>query len=90
MIRGLRSVPERIAQMNAQAFSLTADGDAEWVTEDVPALLGHSRPGPSGEFAADYATAFSWTPPAPPQLARPATSPASSASPGRDLPHPAT
>jgi uncharacterized protein YbjT (DUF2867 family) len=56
MIRA--GVPERIAQMNAQAFSLTADGDAEWVTEDVPALLGH--PARSfGQFAADYATAFS-------------------------------
>ena len=43
--------------MNAQAFSLTADGDAEWVTEDVPSLLG--RPARSfGQFAADYAAAF--------------------------------
>jgi hypothetical protein len=44
--------------MNAQAFSLAADGDAEWVTEDVPALLG--RPARSfGRFVADYAAAFS-------------------------------
>jgi hypothetical protein len=44
--------------MNAQAFSLTADGDAERVTDDVPAILG--RPARSfGRFAADYATAFS-------------------------------
>jgi hypothetical protein len=44
--------------MNAQAFSLTADGDAEWVSDDVPALL--RRPGRSfGQFAADYAAAFS-------------------------------
>jgi hypothetical protein len=51
-------VPEQIAQMNAQAFSLVADGDAEWVTEDVPSLLG--RPARSFEqFANDYATAFS-------------------------------
>jgi uncharacterized protein YbjT (DUF2867 family) len=56
MIRA--GVPEQIAQMNAQAFSLTADGDAEWVTEDVPSLLG--RPARSfGQFAADYAAAFS-------------------------------
>jgi uncharacterized protein YbjT (DUF2867 family) len=56
MIRA--GVPAPIAEMNAQAFSLTADGDAEWVTEDVPALLG--RPGRSFEqFAADHATAFS-------------------------------
>jgi len=51
-------VPEAIAEMNAQAFSMIADGDAEWVTEDVPSLLG--RPARSFEqFAADYASAFS-------------------------------
>jgi uncharacterized protein YbjT (DUF2867 family) len=51
-------VPRQIAEMNAQAFSLTADGDAEWVTEDVPSLLG--RPARSFQrFAADYAAAFS-------------------------------
>jgi uncharacterized protein YbjT (DUF2867 family) len=56
MIRA--GVPEQIAEMNAQAFSLTADGDAEWVTPDVPSLLG--RPARSFEqFAADYAAAFS-------------------------------
>ncbi len=56
MIRA--GVPEQIAQMNAQAFSLTADGDAEWVTQDVPSLLG--RPACSFEqFTADYAAAFS-------------------------------
>jgi len=51
-------VPEPIAEMNAQAFSMTAEGDAEWVTGDVPSLLG--RPARSFEqFAADYAAAFS-------------------------------
>jgi uncharacterized protein YbjT (DUF2867 family) len=56
MIRA--GVAEQIAQMNAQAFSLTADGDAEWVTEDVPSLLG--RPARSfKQFAADHAAAFS-------------------------------
>jgi uncharacterized protein YbjT (DUF2867 family) len=51
-------VPEPVAQQNAQAFSLTADGDAEWVTDDVPAILG--RPALSFEqFAADHAAAFS-------------------------------
>jgi uncharacterized protein YbjT (DUF2867 family) len=56
MIRA--GVPEPIAEMNAQAFSLTADGDAEWVTDDVPSLLG--RPALSfGQFAADHAGAFS-------------------------------
>jgi uncharacterized protein YbjT (DUF2867 family) len=56
MIRA--GVPAPIAEMNAQAFSLTADGDAEWVTGDVSSLLG--RPACSFEqFAADYAIAFS-------------------------------
>ncbi len=52
------SVPEPIAEMNAQALSMIADGDAEWVTDDVPSLVG--RPARSFEqFAADYAPAFS-------------------------------
>jgi uncharacterized protein YbjT (DUF2867 family) len=56
MIRA--GVPAPIAEMNAQAFSLTAEGDAEWVTDDVPSLLG--RPARSfGQFATDYAAAFS-------------------------------
>jgi uncharacterized protein YbjT (DUF2867 family) len=51
-------VPEPIAHMNAQAFSLTADGDAAWVTDDVPSILG--RPARSfTQFAADHAAAFS-------------------------------
>ena len=56
MIRA--GVPEPIAEMNAQAFTMIADGDAEWVTEDVPSLL--RRPARSFEqFASDYAAAFS-------------------------------
>jgi uncharacterized protein YbjT (DUF2867 family) len=55
MIRA--GVPEPIATQNAQAFSLTADGDAAWVTDDIPAILG--RPARSFEqFAADHAAAF--------------------------------
>jgi uncharacterized protein YbjT (DUF2867 family) len=55
MIRA--GVPEQIAHMNAQALSLTAEGDAEWVTQDVSALL--NRPARSFEqFAADYAASF--------------------------------
>ena len=51
-------VPGQVAEMNAQAFSLTADGDAEWVTQDVPSFLG--RPARSFEqFTADYSAAFS-------------------------------
>jgi uncharacterized protein YbjT (DUF2867 family) len=56
MIRA--GLPEAIAEMNAQAFSMTAEGDAEWVTDDVSSLLG--RPARSFEqFAADHAAAFS-------------------------------
>ena len=56
MIRA--GVPAAIAEMNAQAFSMTAAGDAEWVSDDVPSILG--RPARSfRQFAADYANAFS-------------------------------
>jgi uncharacterized protein YbjT (DUF2867 family) len=55
MIRA--GVPAPVAEMNAQAFSLAAEGDAEWVTGDVRSLLG--RPARSFEqFAADHAAAF--------------------------------
>ena len=51
-------IPAGIAEMNAQAFALNADGDAEWVSDDVPSILG--RPARSfRQFAADYARAFS-------------------------------
>ena len=56
MIRA--GVPEPIAEMNAQAFSLTAEGDAAWITDDVPTIL--DRPARSFEqFATDHAAAFS-------------------------------
>jgi uncharacterized protein YbjT (DUF2867 family) len=51
-------VPEQIAEMNAQAFRLTAEGDAEWITDDVPAVLGRAACS-FEQFAADYASAFS-------------------------------
>jgi uncharacterized protein YbjT (DUF2867 family) len=55
MIRA--GVPAPIAEMNAQAFALAAGGDAAWITDDVPLLLG--RPARSFEqFAADHAAAF--------------------------------
>ena len=44
--------------MNAQAFSLAAEGDAEWVSEDVQAVLGRTARSYE-QFAADYAPAFS-------------------------------
>ena len=50
-------LPKPVAEMNAQAFSMIADGDAAWLSEDVPSLLG--RPARSfAQFAADYAPAF--------------------------------
>ncbi len=56
MIRA--GVPEAIAEMNAQAFSLTAKGDAEWISKEVQTVLG--RPAHSyQQFATDYASAFS-------------------------------
>jgi uncharacterized protein YbjT (DUF2867 family) len=50
-------VPAAIAEMNAHAVSLIAEGDAAWLSQDVPAILG--RPARSFEqFAADHAAAF--------------------------------
>jgi uncharacterized protein YbjT (DUF2867 family) len=51
-------VPEAIAEQNAQAFSLTAEGDAEWVSDDVQAILGRSARSYE-QFTTDYAPAFS-------------------------------
>jgi uncharacterized protein YbjT (DUF2867 family) len=56
MIRA--GVPEAIAEMNAQAFSLTAAGDAEWLSEDIESVLGRSARS-FGQFANDYSAAFS-------------------------------
>lgn len=51
-------VPEPIAAMNAHAVSLIAEGDAAWLSEDVPTALG--RPARTFEqFATDHAAAFS-------------------------------
>jgi hypothetical protein len=51
-------VPEHIAQMNTQALALLAQGDSDWVTDDVPTILG--RPARSFEqFATEHADAFS-------------------------------
>jgi uncharacterized protein YbjT (DUF2867 family) len=56
MIRA--GLPAAIAEMNAQAFSLTAEGDAAWVSDDILTVLG--RPAHSyQQFTADYSTAFS-------------------------------
>ena len=51
-------LPESLAAMNAQAVALFADGDSDYVTADVPSVLG--RPARTFEqFATDYAAAFS-------------------------------
>jgi uncharacterized protein YbjT (DUF2867 family) len=50
-------VPAAIAAQNAQAFTLIADGDAEWLSDDVATLL--HRPARSiQQFATDHAAAF--------------------------------
>jgi uncharacterized protein YbjT (DUF2867 family) len=51
-------LPESLAAMNAQAVALFADGDSDYVTDDVPSVLG--RPARTFEqFATDYTPAFS-------------------------------
>ena len=51
-------VPEHVAEMNAQAVTLFAQGDSDWITGDVPSILG--RPARTFEqFVTDYAAAFS-------------------------------
>lgn len=51
-------VPEPIAAMNAHAVSLIAEGDAAWLSDDVPSVLG--RPARTFEqFVTDHAAAFS-------------------------------
>jgi uncharacterized protein YbjT (DUF2867 family) len=51
-------VPEHIAQMNAQALALLAEGDSDWVTDAVPTILGRPA-GSFAQFATDHAQAFS-------------------------------
>ena len=51
-------LPEAVADDNARAVALMADGDCDYLTDDVPSILG--RPARSFEqFASDYATTFS-------------------------------
>jgi len=51
-------VPEHIAQMNAQALALLAEGDSDWVTADVPTILGRQARS-FEQFSTDDAQAFS-------------------------------
>jgi uncharacterized protein YbjT (DUF2867 family) len=51
-------LPEAVADDNARAVALMADGDCDYLTDDVPSILG--RPARTFEqFTSDYAAAFS-------------------------------
>jgi uncharacterized protein YbjT (DUF2867 family) len=51
-------LPESLARMNAQAVALFAEGDSDYVTNDVPSILG--RPARTfKQFATENAAAFS-------------------------------
>lgn len=50
-------VPDAVATMNAQAFSLNATGDADWLSQDVERITG-SRPRDFHRFATDHLAAF--------------------------------
>src|SRR5450755_1137427 len=54
-------LPEAVADDNARAVALMAEGDCDYTTDNVPAVLG--RPARSFEkFATHYAAAFSPNP----------------------------
>ncbi len=51
-------LPETVAEDNAKAVSMMAQGDCDYITDDVPSILGW--PARSfAQFAADYAAALS-------------------------------
>jgi len=50
-------VPEPVANSNAQAFGLIADGDAAWLSDDVAALAG-TAPRSLHDFVTEHAAAF--------------------------------
>jgi uncharacterized protein YbjT (DUF2867 family) len=50
-------LPETVADDNARALTLFAEGDADYVTEDVPAILGRQTR-KFEQFAIDYASVF--------------------------------
>lgn len=51
-------VPDHIAKMNAQAVILFAEGDSDWVNDDVRSILGRP-PRTFEQFVTDNAAAFS-------------------------------
>jgi uncharacterized protein YbjT (DUF2867 family) len=50
-------LPEAVAEDNARAVALMADGDCDYVTDDVATILGHP-PRSFRDFATDFAAAF--------------------------------
>lgn len=55
-------VPPAAAQANTAALELFSRGDGDWVTDDLPRILGRP-PRTFGEFATDHASSFSPPPP---------------------------
>jgi hypothetical protein len=51
-------LPEPVAKDNALAVAWMADGDCDYVTDDVPQVLSR-RAGSFEQFAIDYAEAYS-------------------------------
>ena len=51
-------VPAAVAEDNVRALGLFDQGDADYVTDDIPTLLGRPARG-FAQFAADYSEAFS-------------------------------
>ncbi|MCO6000266.1 SDR family oxidoreductase [Actinoallomurus rhizosphaericola] len=51
-------VPEAVATSNAQVFGLIAEGDAEWLSDDVASVTG-TPPRSMRTFLAEHVTAFS-------------------------------
>ena len=50
-------VPEAVANSNAQAFGLIAEGDAAWITDEVAAMAG-AAPRTLRSFLADHVQDF--------------------------------
>jgi uncharacterized protein YbjT (DUF2867 family) len=51
-------LPEAVAGMNAQALTLFAEGDSDWLSDDVPSILGRKARA-FEQFARENAPAFS-------------------------------